>query len=47
MKMRKPALITHVEEDLAHQIKILADKENRTVSSLIRIILKEHVDQQG
>lgn len=45
--MRKHALITHVEPELANTIKKMADEDGRTASSFIRLVLKTYVDKRA
>lgn len=42
-KQRRDALITHVEPELATQVKLAAERAGMTTSSYIRWVLREHV----
>ena len=45
--MKKVRLTIVVNEDLHEQIKVLAEKDKRSINSLINKLMQDHVDSQG
>lgn len=45
--MKKVRLTIVVNEDLHEQFKDLAEKDKRSINSLINKLMQDHVDSQG
>lgn len=45
--MEKKAYGVRIEPEVMEQLRIIAKKKDRTVSNLIRVVLKNYIDQQN
>lgn len=43
---KKSRLATNIDENLHHQFKIQAAKENKKINELLEIIMKDYLDKQ-
>ena len=45
--MEKKAYGVRIEPEVMEQLRVIAKKKDRTVSNLIRVVLKNYIDQQN
>ena len=45
--MQKVLIATRLDKETIEELKKIADKKERTISDLIRIIIKQYIQQQN